>query len=69
VTKRSNALDLEQGVFALDDPREIARSLQRSADRSSRSIGGSGTRRRSTNCENSTEGNSVTHRATSADAR
>lgn len=40
VTERSNALDLEPGVFALDDPREIARSLKRSADRSSRRRGG-----------------------------
>jgi len=36
VTERSNALDLEPGVFALDDPREIALSLKRSADRSAR---------------------------------
>lgn len=36
VTERSNALDLEPGVFALDDPSEIARSLKRSADRSAR---------------------------------
>ena len=36
VTKESNALDLEEGVFALDDPREIARSLKRSAERSRR---------------------------------
>lgn len=36
VTEGSNALDLEPGVFTLDDPREIARSLKRSADRSSR---------------------------------
>jgi len=36
VTERSNALDLEPGVFARDDPRAIARSLKRSADRSSR---------------------------------
>jgi hypothetical protein len=32
----SNALDLESGVFALDDPRRIARSLARSARRSRR---------------------------------
>lgn len=31
VTETSNALDLEQGVFAEDDPRGIARSLKRSA--------------------------------------
>jgi hypothetical protein len=36
VTETSNALDLEPGVFALDDPRQIARSLKRSAERSRR---------------------------------
>jgi hypothetical protein len=36
VTERSNALDLEEGVFAKDDPSAIARSLKRSADRSRR---------------------------------
>lgn len=36
VTRRSNALDLEAGVFALDDPKEIARSLKRSAEASAR---------------------------------
>ncbi len=36
VTETSNALDLEEGVFTLDDPREIALSLKRSADRSRR---------------------------------
>jgi len=36
VTEESNALTLEQGVFALKDPRAIARSLKRSADRSQR---------------------------------
>lgn len=36
VTRESNALDLERGVFSLDDPRRIARSLQRSALRSRR---------------------------------
>jgi hypothetical protein len=36
VTQTSNALDLEEGVFSLDDPRRIARSLKRSADRSRR---------------------------------
>jgi hypothetical protein len=36
VTERSNALDLEEGVFTLRDPREIARSLRRSAERSDR---------------------------------
>lgn len=36
VTATSNALDLEEGVFALADPREIARSLKQSADQSRR---------------------------------
>jgi Protein of unknown function (DUF3175) len=36
VTRRSNALDLEEGVFTWDDPRKIARSLQRSAETSTR---------------------------------
>jgi hypothetical protein len=36
VTRTSDALDLEEGVFARDDPRAIARSLKRSADRSRR---------------------------------
>ena len=36
VTEESNALDLEAGVFALKDPRRIARSLKRSAERSNR---------------------------------
>ena len=36
VTEKSNALDLEQGVFAKDDARSIARSLKRSADHSRR---------------------------------
>jgi Protein of unknown function (DUF3175) len=36
VTARSNALDLEEGVFMHDDPREIARSLKRSAESSRR---------------------------------
>lgn len=35
-TRRSNALDLEPGVFTLGDPREIARSLKRSAEASVR---------------------------------
>lgn len=34
VTRTSHALDLEAGVFALKDPREIARSLKRSAEES-----------------------------------
>jgi hypothetical protein len=36
VMRESNALDLEQGVFTLNDPKEIALSLKRSADRSER---------------------------------
>lgn len=36
VTTESNALDLEGGVFAKDDPKEIAKSLKRSAERSTR---------------------------------
>lgn len=36
VTASSNALDLEPGVFRLDDPRAIALSLKRSAERSHR---------------------------------
>ena len=31
VTKHSNALDLEQGVFTWNDPKKIALSLKRSA--------------------------------------
>lgn len=34
VTQSSHALDLEPGVFTLDDPRQIALSLKRSADQS-----------------------------------
>ena len=36
VMKTSNALDLEPKVFTQDDPRSIARSLKRSAERSNR---------------------------------
>lgn len=36
VTKESNALDLEQGVFTLATPRKIALSLKRSALSSAR---------------------------------
>lgn len=36
VTETSRALDLEPGVFAFEDPRHIARSLKRSAERSRR---------------------------------
>jgi len=36
VTTKSNALDLEAKVFTRDDPKSIARSLKRSAERSHR---------------------------------
>jgi hypothetical protein len=36
VTETSDALDLRQGVFKLDDPKKIARSLKRSAEESRR---------------------------------
>lgn len=36
VTTQSDALDLKQGVFKLGDPKKIAASLKRSAQRSSR---------------------------------
>jgi len=36
VTKESDALDLKHGVFKLTDPKKIAASLKRSAERSSR---------------------------------
>ena len=36
VTRESNALDLEEGVFTWDDPRRIAASLLRSAEASTR---------------------------------
>ena len=36
VTKESDALDLKRGVFTLKDPKKIAASLKRSAERSSR---------------------------------
>jgi len=36
VTKESDALDLRRGVFTLADPKKIAASLKRSAERSSR---------------------------------
>ena len=36
VTRESNALDLDQGVFRLDSPKRIAASLKRSAERSRR---------------------------------
>ncbi len=36
VTETSNAMDLDKGVFTLKDPRKIALSLKRSAERSHR---------------------------------
>jgi hypothetical protein len=36
VTRESNALDLERGVFTWSDPRRIAASLKRSAEQSGR---------------------------------
>jgi hypothetical protein len=36
VTEHSNALDLEPSVFAKTDPKEISRSLKRSAEESAR---------------------------------
>jgi len=36
VTRESDALDLQQGVFKLTSPKKIAASLKRSAERSSR---------------------------------
>lgn len=36
VTEHSDALDLEPGVFELDDPQQIAQSLKRSAEHSKR---------------------------------
>ncbi len=36
VTRESNALDLEEGVFTWPDPRKIALSLKESAESSSR---------------------------------
>jgi hypothetical protein len=40
VTQNSNALDLEQGVFTLKDPKRIAASLKRSAEASRRKKAG-----------------------------
>ena len=39
VTETSNALDLDAGVFKLKDPKKIAASLKRSAQRSRRRKG------------------------------
>lgn len=36
VTRKSNALDLQKGVFAQSDPKKIAASLKRSAEHSKR---------------------------------
>jgi len=36
VTRESNALTLDEGVFSLNDPKRIAVSLKRSAERSRR---------------------------------
>jgi hypothetical protein len=36
VTKTSNALELESGVFKLKSPRALARSLKKSSERSTR---------------------------------
>ncbi|MEX4010288.1 DUF3175 domain-containing protein [Neoaquamicrobium sediminum] len=36
VTEESDALDLEEDVFLRDDPKDVARSLKRSAERSDR---------------------------------
>lgn len=36
VTEHSDALDLEEGIFTKDDPKEIAKSLKRSAEHSDR---------------------------------
>lgn len=39
VTEHSHALDLEEHVFTLDDPKEVAASLKRSAERSTQRKG------------------------------
>ena len=36
VTNKSSALDLEEGVFTLNDPKKIAVSLKKSAEKSTR---------------------------------
>jgi hypothetical protein len=36
VTRKGDALDLKQGIFTSDDPKKIARSLKRSAEKSHR---------------------------------
>ncbi len=39
VTEKSNAMDLEEGVFTWHDPERIAKSLKRSAEASTRRKG------------------------------
>lgn len=39
VTRQSNALDLERGVFTWKNPKRIAKSLKRSAEESTRKKG------------------------------
>ncbi len=39
VTKHSDALDLDKGVFTLDNPEKIAESLENSAEKSTRKKG------------------------------
>jgi len=39
ITQNSNALDLEQGVFTLKNPKKIAESLKKSAQQSERRKG------------------------------
>ncbi len=41
MTKHSNALDLDKGVFTSGDPNRIARSLEHSAEKSKRKKGSS----------------------------
>ncbi|HTR31060.1 MAG TPA: DUF3175 domain-containing protein [Puia sp.] len=41
VTQNSNALDLDRGVFTGRDPKKIAQSLERSAEKSTRKKGSS----------------------------
>jgi putative cell wall-binding protein len=41
VTENSNALDLDKNVFTLHDPDQIARSLENSAEKSTRKKGSS----------------------------
>ncbi|MCE7936206.1 DUF3175 domain-containing protein [Candidatus Saccharibacteria bacterium CPR2] len=41
VTEKSNALDLEKGVFTRKDPKKIALSLKKSAENSKRRKAGS----------------------------